>query len=507
MKIFSADQLKKADQITLEKQEISSNELMERAGNLVFKEIHSRLKGAKTHIKIFCGIGNNGGDGLVIGRLLIEHGYQVTVFVVNYSDKRSRGFLINYDQIKNVTKKWPVLLKSEKDFPEIKPTDFVVDAIFGIGLNRPLVMWVGKLIKQINESRAFILAVDIPSGMFADGPTKEKENIIRANFTLTFQAAKLVFFLPETGPYVGILEVLDIGLDKEFLAGISSGVNLVEKPEAAGLYRPREKFSHKGTFGHALLIGGSYGKMGSICLNTTAALRTGAGMATVFTPKCGYTILQTAIPEAMVVIDENEKYISNIDFEFEPSVICFGVGVGKEERTLRTFEKLLKEVENPMVIDADGLNLLSQNRRLLEEVPGNSVLTPHPKELERLIGGWENDFEKLEKTKDFSNKYQLVVVLKGANTMCINGDNIYINSTGNPGMATAGSGDVLAGVITGLMAQQYDSLSAAVLGVYLHGKAGDIAAGKMSFQGMIAGDIAREIGAAYLDLFSRNNGS
>lgn len=503
MKIFSAQQLKEADKLTIKKQGISAEELMERAGTQVFRVIHQRLENTNTHVKIFCGIGDNGGDGLVIGRLLIEQGHEVTIYVVNYSDKRSKNFLLNYDRVKNVTKKWPTLLTSEDDFPELSSKDFVVDAIFGIGLNRPLVPWVGNLVSYINKSGAFILSIDIPSGLFADAPTKNKESIIWANHTMTFQAPKLAFFLPETAKYAGEMEVINVGLDEEFLASTATQAQLIGKREALKLYNPREKFSHKGTYGHALMIGGSYGKMGSISLSGTAALRSGAGMLTFFIPKCGYSIVQTLLPEAMAITDKSENFISDIQFDFEPEVISFGVGVGQEPETMFAFEKLLEQTKSPMVIDADGLNLLSKNGLLLEKIPRDSVLTPHPLELERLIGKWKNDFQKIEKAQAFTKKYGLFLVIKGAYTITVAEEALYINSSGNPGMATAGSGDVLTGVITGLMSQGYEPLAAAVFGVYLHGRSGDIAANKLSFQGMIASDIAANIPGAFLDLFRK----
>lgn len=501
MKILTAEQLKEADRITLEKQEITSNELMERAAGLVYEEIHKRLQNADIPIKIFCGIGNNGGDGLVIGRLLIDKGYDVTIYVVNYSDQRSKDFLVNYDHVKNMTKKWPVLLKSEDDFPEIKVGDFVVDAIFGLGLNRPLVDWVANLVRHINKSGAFVLSVDMPSGLMADMPSEGGDSIVRANYTISFQAPKMAFYLPDTAEYVGELQILEIGLDREYLKEITAAAQLIFREEARVLYRPRNKFSHKGTYGHALMIGGSYGKIGSICLASTAALRAGAGMVSVFVPKCGYEIIQSILPEAMVLTDENEKHLSNIEFDLDPSVIGFGVGVGTGDETVAAFEELLKKNKKPMLIDADGLNILSKNKEFLKFLPEGTVLTPHPKELERLVGRWKDDFEKLEKVQEFVKEYKIILVLKGAYTFTITPEGMYINTSGNAGMATAGSGDVLSGVISAFISQGYEPLRAAVFGVYLHGRAGDLAAEKLSYEGLIAGDIARHTGAAILDLF------
>jgi len=501
MKIFDVKQLAEADKVTIEKQNISSLELMERAAGLVYEDIHSKLQGAQIPIKIFCGIGNNGGDGLVVGRLLLEQGYQVTIYVVNYSDNRSENFLDNYDKIKDVTNTWPTLLKGEKDFPEISDNDFVIDAIFGIGLNRPLENWVGKLVELINSASAFVLSIDMPSGLFSDKIPGKDDKVIKANVTISFQAPKFVFFLPQTSDYVGDLQVLDIGLDREYLMKTPTNIQLINKEEAKAMYLPRKNNTHKGNYGHSLIIGGSYGKIGSIVLASTSALRSGAGLVSVFVPKCGYQIMQTSIPEAMVVTDKDELELTNINFDLKPDVICFGMGAGTSVTTAKTFGELLKSTKSPMVIDADGLNILSKNKEFLNSLPENSVLTPHPKELERLLGKWKDDFDKLKKAKKFTEDYKVILVIKGAHTMTISGDNIYVNNTGNPGMATAGSGDVLSGVITGLISQNYDPLTAAVFGVYLHGKTGDIISEKKSYQGMISGDIANNIGEAYLDLF------
>lgn len=501
MKIFDVKQLAEADKVTMEKQNISSLELMERAAGLVFEDIHSKLQSAQIPIKVFCGIGNNGGDGLVIGRLLLEHGYQVTMYVVNYSNNRSDNFLQNYDRVKDVTNDWPKLLKSENDFPEIGKNDFVIDAIFGIGLNRALENWVGKLVEHINASNAFVLSVDMPSGLFSDKIPTQEDRVIKANVTISFQAPKFVFFLPQTSDYVGDLQVIDIGLDREYLIKTPSNIQLINKEEAKAMFQPRKNNTHKGNYGHTLIIGGSYGKLGSIVLAATAALRTGAGLVSVYVPKCGYDILQISVPEAMVLTDENDQELITIDFELDPAVICFGMGAGTSSKTALALEGLLKKTKNAMVIDADGLNILSNYKDYLSLLPENSVLTPHPKELERLIGSWQDDFDKLEKAKKFTIEYKVILVIKGAHTMVISGENIYINNTGNPGMATAGSGDVLSGVIAGLISQKYDTLTAAVFGVYLHGRTGDILADKKSYQGLISGDIANNMGEGYLDLF------
>ncbi len=503
MKIFSSEQLYQADATTVEKQNITSEELMERASTQIFNWLHERLQGAPVQIHIFCGIGDNGGDGLVVGRMLIEHGYNTIVYVVNCSDKRSKNFLINYDRIKNVTKKWPLLMKSEDDFPEINSDDIIVDGIFGIGLNRCPDGWVKKLIQYLNESKAFKLSIDIPSGLYANSALEYFNAVLKANHTLTFQAPKLSFFLPETSQFVSSFDILDIGLDKEYLNKTEPLAQLISKAEAQRFYQPRDNFGHKGTYGHALIVAGSYGKIGAAVLSATAAFRIGAGMVTAFIPKCGYTILQTAIPEAMVITDKEEEFISDISFDFEPSAIGIGMGIGKNKATVAALKKLFKESKVPFVIDADALNNISENKELLKLLPKNSILTPHPGELKRLIGDWKNDYEKLEKVKKFSKKHEVVVIIKGTYSITIYGDKMYINTSGNPGMATAGSGDALSGIITGLLAQGYDQLMASVFGVYLHGSAGDMASGQMGYEALMAGDIIDNIAEAYLDFFAK----
>lgn len=500
MKILSAKQLKEADEKTMETEGISSTRLMERAASLVFNEIHERLEGADINIKIFCGIGNNGGDGLVVARLLHKYGYRVEVYVVNYSDKRSDDFLVNYDRYKKESNTWPELIKRKEDFPEISPGDFVVDAIFGIGLNRPAEGWLAELLRHINESEAFCLAVDMPSGLFPDKVPAGDAAVIKANYTLTFQTPKIVFYLPETMGFAGEVQILDIGLDRSFLKDVKPVAQLIGKREARQLYKPRNKNTHKGDYGHCLVVGGSYGKIGSILLSSRSALRAGAGLCSIFSPKCGYDILQTNLPEAMVITDEDANELTNIETDLEPDVICFGMGAGISAKTVKAFKALLESTKNPMLIDADGLNMLSENNELLDYFPKNSVLTPHPKELERLIGKWEDDFDKMKKIEDFTKKYKVILVLKGAHTFVFSGKHTYINNSGNPGMATAGSGDVLSGIIAGLMSQKYEPLMAAILGVYLHGLSGDICAEKLGHEAMLSGDISDKLGAAFLAL-------
>ena len=502
MKIFTAQQIYQADKFTIEHQQISSDQLMERAAIQLFEWMHSRLQGAEVTIQLFCGIGNNGGDGIALARLLKEAGYTIQVHVVNYSETRSKDFLLNLERLKD-RKIWPDFINDDSSLPEISPNDIIVDAIFGIGLNREPSDWVGKLIQHINQSQAFVLSVDIPSGLPASQVPSNTDHVIRASYVLSIQVPKLVFFLPETGVYLNQWELLDIGLDTGFLGPEQVAFHFVTLPEVQSMYRPRLKFSHKGTYGHSVIVGGSYGKIGAVQMAADACLRAGSGLVTAYIPECGYESIQTALPEAMVLTDEEDNFLTSIDIPFEPSAIGIGIGMGTGDKVVKAFESFLKKTDQPLVIDADALNILSKKPELFKYVPKASILTPHPKELQRMIGDWKDDFDKLEKAKALATKYGIVLVLKGAHTITLYNGLGYINSTGNPGMATAGSGDVLTGILTGLMAQGYDSLQAAIFGVYLHGLAGDVTASIESYDAVKATGIISNIGKAYLELFKR----
>ncbi len=503
MKILSAAQIYKADKFTIAKQQITSDALMERAALGIFNWMHERLQGNPIKIHLFCGIGNNGGDGLAIARHLKEHEYDIQVYVVNYSEKRSKDFLLNLNRLKE-RKLWPDFLDKEHHSFTIGPDDIVVDAIFGIGLNRSPSPWVGNLIQQINRSSAFVVSVDIPSGMFMDSVPEFPDNVVHANYVLSFQSPKLPFFLPQTAAYMNEWEILDIGLDQEYFANVEVDYHFVGKFEVLPFYKPRLKFTHKGTYGHAVMIGGSYGKIGAVNLATRACLNVGAGLVTVYVPKCGYVPIQTGIPEAMVLTDAMENTISKIEIPFEPKAIGVGMGMGTKKDAITAFEGFLEKNTSKLVIDADGLNMLSKRPELLEKLPLGTVLTPHPKELERLVGPWANDFEKLEKAKALSKKISGVLVIKGAHTIIVANGTGYINSTGNPGMATAGSGDVLTGMITGLLAQDYEPLQAAIFGVYLHGLSGDITTSREGYEAVTAGKIVGNIGTAFVELFRKD---
>ncbi|MGB6153469.1 MAG: NAD(P)H-hydrate epimerase, partial [Pricia sp.] len=340
MKIFTAEQMYAADKATLEKQDITSDALMERAAIQLFNWLHSRLQGGQVKIHLFCGIGNNGGDGLALARHLQKHGYNFTVYVVNYSKKRSNDFLTNLKRLKD-REVWPEFLEDGDDLPEISREDIIVDAIFGLGLNRPPDDWVREIFEHLHRSQAFILSVDIPSGLFTDRPPLDEKAVVKANYTLSFQVPKLIFFLPETGRFTEQWELLDIGLDTEFLNATETDYELIGKNEVLSYYIPREKYAHKGTYGHSLIVGGSYGKIGAVHLAAKACLHSGSGLVTAYVPHCGYIPLQTNLPEAMVLTDANEKYLSKIEFDIEPTVIGIGIGMGKDAKTVKALSEFL----------------------------------------------------------------------------------------------------------------------------------------------------------------------
>jgi hydroxyethylthiazole kinase-like uncharacterized protein yjeF len=505
MKLLSKEQIYEGDRLTTERQKITSTDLMERAGTKIFNWMHDRMQGAQVPVHVFCGIGNNGGDGLVLARHLQTHGYQVSTYIVNYSEKRSKDFLVNYERIKGVAKEWPTVLNdAASGFPEIQAEDIIVDAVFGIGLNRPPVQWILDLFRHLESSKAFILSIDIPSGLYTDKALDDPEHAIKTNYTLSFQTPKLVFFLKETSGYTVQWEVLDIGIDAEYLAELEVRDELIGKNEVIVKYQPRDKYAHKGDYGHALMVGGSFGKIGAIALSAKACLYAGAGLVTAYVPKCGYQILQTSVPEIMVETDTREDIITNMNSAVNSDVIGLGMGLGTNDESMLALQELLEGTKTPMVLDADAINLIARNHTLIKLIPKFSVLTPHRGELKRLLGDWSSDFEMLELATEFSIKNELILVIKGAHTITVNANKRFINTTGNPGMATAGSGDVLSGIITGLMAQNYTPLDAAIMGVYLHGKSGDIGVEQYGYQSLVAHHLIDHLGKAFLSLFEQD---
>ncbi len=499
MKILTAAQIYLADKATILQKGITSLALMEQAAFQCFDFLQKNDLINHKSVKIFCGIGNNGGDGLVIARFLKEIKVDVSCYIVHFSDNQSDDFKTNLERLQKLNVQIHAIY-NENDFPKIQTNEIIIDAIFGIGLKKSPVGFTKKLIQHINNSAAYIISIDMPSGLFADKSIDDKESVIKSHKILTFQVPKLAFLLPDNQEFCADFEVLDIGLNQDFINNLETNYFFTTEIEVQKLYQPRNKFAHKGNFGHALLIGGSYGKMGAITLTSKATLKIGCGLVTAYIPKSGYEILQTAIPEVMVEVD-NETEIHHFNHNTITKVIGVGPGLGLHEKTIEGFLNFLKLQKNPLVIDADALNILAQNKSYLKYIPKNTVLTPHPKEFERLVGTWKNDFEKLEKLQEFSNQYKVVIVLKGAFTVIAFQNQLHFNASGNPALATAGSGDVLTGIITGLIAQGYNSFDAAKIGVFIHGKTADIYTQQFPQETLIASEIIDLLPIAIIQTF------
>lgn len=497
-KVFTVDKIRLADQFTIKNEPIASIDLMERAAKSCLDWLLERTSKTQS-FAIFCGPGNNGGDGLAIARLLSEKDFKVSVFILEV-ERYSSDFQINNERLKV-----PInTIKAEADFPQINNQEIIVDALFGSGLSKPLEGLVAKLVKHLNQQNTLKVAIDIPSGVYADKSSESKKAIrFQADYTLSFQFPKLAFFMPENDAFVGDWQVLDIGLSQEYIQVTETSYYFLVPNSAKELIRPRAKFSHKGSFGHGLLIAGSQGKMGAAVLAGKASLRSGAGLTTVHHPKGESSIIPTAVPELMTSIDENETVFSKIPELSNYSAIAIGPGLGTAKATQSAFKFLIQESKVPLVIDADALNILAENKTWLSFLPKNSILTPHIKEFERLVGKTDNGFERLEKQIAFAKKHQLYLILKGAHTSIASPEGkVFFNSTGNPGMATGGSGDVLTGILLGLKAQNYTSLHASILAVFLHGLAGDFAAENKGQTSLIAGDIVESIPDAFIRLIN-----
>lgn len=503
MKIFTCEQIREIDDITIRTEPVSSFDLMERAaGQLLLWYMKSFDRTRR--VLIFTGPGNNGGDGLALARMLASNRYNVGVYDLNISEKTSPDWKINHQRLRQETNV-PFISVSRRDqIPDFRPDDVLVDAIFGSGLARPANGLASDIIRFINQTGCTIVSIDIPSGLFGeDNGKNDLESVVKADYTLTFQFPKLSFMFAENARFTGEWVVLPIGLSSKAIKEIQTPYSLLEPDAIISFMKARKKFDHKGIYGHGILISGSKGKMGAAVLGARAALRTGIGLLTCHIPGSGNQILQTSVPEAMSQPDANAEIVSEIGETERFDAIGIGPGIGTDPVTQKAFHSVLLNRSKPLVIDADGINILGLNDKWMSVMPEKTVLTPHLKEFERIAGKSGNGYSRLEKQSGFAVRYNCVVVLKGAYTSVATPDGkIFFNSTGNPGMATAGSGDVLTGMILALLAQGYSSGNAAVAAVFLHGLAGDLAAGKSSPESIIASDIIDNIGNAFVKLRS-----
>lgn len=498
IKIFETAKIKDLDQYTIDHEPIDSIDLVERASTAFVNEFcHHYMK--QNRVVVFAGQGNNGADALAIARLLQAESYRVEVYLFNPTQHLSVDCEINKQRL--LMDGQVHLIEVIEDFtpPVLTEWDIVIDGLFGSGLNRPLAGGYAAVIQYINQSDAKVVSIDMPSGLFGeDNSLNEPENIICANQTYTFECPKLAFVLPENAPYVGKWKVLPIGIHSTILEQTETSYTMVTDEDLEGVIRARDTFDHKGVFGHALLIAGSRGKIGAAVLAAAACMRSGVGLLTAHIPERAELVLQTAIPEVMLSLDNNSDYVSYLPSLDRFDAIAMGPGIDVQKSSLTVLKHLLKVAKRPLVLDADALNLMALHPELIDLLPPHTILTPHPGEFDRLFGECSSGYERLHRASVVAVKHKLCVILKGAYTaICTLEGNIYINSTGNPGMATAGSGDVLTGVLLGLLAQGYTPETAAVLGVYLHGSAGDFAVLNSSEESLIASDIIQMLGKAF----------
>lgn len=495
--VLSPEQIKKADEYTINHEPVSSADLMERAAKACFDWIREHVE-QPAAFSVFCGPGNNGGDGMALARLLNLAGYPVNVFALAVG-QASEDFLLNKSRLQHIG----VSIAEIGDTGSIPPViqgEIIIDALFGVGLNKPAGGLAAEVINRINLYAQRVISIDMPSGLFADRASTNSHAIIKAQVTLTFQQLKLALLFPENERYTGEVTVLPIGLDQSFIGSLDSKFHLIQQQDIHNLLKKRSPFSHKGNYGHALIIAGSAGKTGASILCAKACLRSGAGLVSALIPAGNYNAFQASVPEAMVITDKNETMITGeIDLQTYDAV-AIGPGIGTDGKTAKAFELILKTAKKPVVIDADGLNILSKKKKLFKLIPENSILTPHPKEFERLFGKSANEFERNDLQSEMSRKHKLYILLKGKYS-CVTdpGGNRYFNPTGNPGMAKGGTGDALAGMITAFLAQHYSPKEACLAGVYLHGLAADMAVRETGEYSLLTSDLIDHLGKAFLE--------
>ena len=501
MKILSSNQLKELDKYTMEQEPIASIDLMERAAQALTEAIIRRWDTSHP-IVVFAGPGNNGGDALAVARMLSQKNYHVEVFLFNTKGRLSEECQTNLHRLKTCGSIYFTEISTQFDPPILTENHVVIDGLFGTGLNKPLNGGFAAVVKYINASKATVVAIDIPSGLMGEDNTYNiRPHIVRADVTLSIQLPKLSFFFPENEEIVGEWELLDIGLKQSYILAAESPYSILEEEQIRSLIKPRKRFAHKGSFGHGLLIAGSYGMAGASILSAKACLRSGIGLLTVHVPIYNHDLLQTTVPEAIVQTDIHERYFAEPVDLSKYKALAIGPGLGQEEDTALAMMEQIQASNIPVVLDADAINILSSHRNWLSRLPKQSILTPHLGELERLTGKCMDTYERLTKVKELAAYLHSYIIVKGAWTIIVTPDGrCFLNPTGNPGMATAGSGDVLTGILLALLAQGYSQEEACQLGVYVHGLAGDIAAETMSQMGMTSGDIIAALPQAWMKI-------
>lgn len=505
MKIFTSKQIHELDAYTIEHEPIASIDLMERAARAITHSICQRWSPRKPVI-IFAGPGNNGGDALAVARMLAEKQYDVTTYLFNIKNHLSDDCYSNKMRLKDCHRhKQFIEVTEEFDPPELTAETLVVDGLFGSGLNKPLAGGFASLVKYINASESTVVSIDLPSGLMAEDNTYNiPTNIIHADVTLTLQTKKLCMYFADCQQYLGETEVLDIKLSEEWMNDTKPQLNIVEQQNVLPLLQQRSDFAHKGTMGHALIISGCFGMAGAAVMATKACLRSGVGKVTVHIPQRNYDITQISVPEAIVQLDKDDHCFSEpVDTECY-SAVAIGPGLGQRDTTAIALISQIRRTQKPLLLDADALNILGSRRAWMQQLPQGMILTPHPKEFDRLEGAdCNSDYERLMKAREMAQRLQAYIILKGHySALCQPDGSVLFNSTGNSGMATAGSGDVLTGVIVGLMSRGYSQAEAALLGMYIHGLAGDIAVNEVGKESLIATDIIKHLPDAFNTLYS-----
>ena len=493
MKIFTSAQIHELDQYTIEHEPIRSVDLMERAAKAITKAITEKWS-TQTPVVVFAGPGNNGGDALAVGRLLAEQDYKVHIFLFNTNGKLSEDCAANKQRILDSRKLKDMITEVIEEFdpPQLTAQTLVIDGLFGSGLTKPLAGGFASLVKYINQSPSFIVSIDLPSGLMTEDNTYNvRANIIKADMTLTLQQKKLAFLFPENQQFIGQLKILDIRLSEEGTQRIEAHYTMLEENDIRPRILHRNEYAHKGNMGHALVIAGSYGMAGAAVLATKACLRAGAGKVTVRTPRRNNDILQISVPEAIIDIDRDELYFNETVDTEDMDAVCIGPGLRQQENTAIAVISQIRRTQCPLVLDADALNVLANHRAWLQQLPKNIIMTPHPKEFDLLNGTTCSDsYERLSKARNMAEHLNAYILLKGRYTaLCLPNGQVIFNSTGNAGMATAGSGDVLTGIITALLARGYKHADACMVGMYLHGLAGDLAAKELGQESLLASDL------------------
>jgi hydroxyethylthiazole kinase-like uncharacterized protein yjeF len=502
MKILNRDEIKFADEYTIQHEPISSLQLMERAARACVMNISTKVNNSDP-IVVFCGKGNNGGDGFAIARMLTERSYSCVAVLINYSPEFSEDCRSNYNSFKELKPDAIIEINSDKDLETISltPDTVIIDAMLGTGLNKPLSGLLKDVVDHLNRKNLKVISIDCPTGLFIDASNSPEDSIVISSVTLTFQYPKLAFLFSQNKWVVPQFEILNIGLHPDLDRLLKPKQYFVGKSDIKQIITKRTKFSHKGNFGHALIIAGCETMRGAAIISAKACLRSGAGLLTIHSVSKTIDAVVGSTPEAMSSIDPSSHCISELPNLEKYNVVAVGPGIGTDPETAAVIKKLLNYNSSSLVIDADALNILSENKTWLSFLPPETILTPHPKEFDRLTEKHDTDMDRYDTAKHFALKHKVILILKGAYTcICMPDGSSYFNSSGNSGLAKGGSGDALTGIITGLIARGYTAPKAALIGVYVHGYAADLATKKMSVESLLASDVIDKLGKAFLKL-------